>query len=205
MKIKRYRIFLFLPLILLCVFACGKKDAGIVSDDETGFFDFTSDRDKAVKLISEANDELKRIKILYTENREKLEELKAATKAQDLPKVKQVSNELVYTINDGFIFADSARSKIEEAQSLEINQEFKDYLALKEESLDKQVEAFKFLHEAARVMRDSFGSGEKEQIEAARQNFLEKEKSFQAKMEEARKVSEQGDALYKETVNKGGK
>ncbi len=85
---------------------------------------------------------------------------------------------------------------------MNINQEFKDYLALKEESLDKQVEAFGFLHEAARVMRDSFGSGDKEKIEAARQNFLEKEKSFQAKMEEARKVSEHGDQLYKESLNK---
>ncbi len=201
MKLRRSKFLTFLLVVLLCGFSCN-KDAGENSGDDSGFFDFTSDRDKAVGLISEGNDELKRIKILYTENREKLEELKTATKNQDLPKVREVSNDLVYTINDGFIFADSARSKIEEAQNLQINQEFKDYLALKEESLDKQVEAFKFLHEAARVMRDSFGSGNKEAIEAARQNFLEKEKSFQAKMDEARKVSEQGDELYKETLNK---
>lgn len=202
MKSKNYKLLILLLIILLCGFSCGKTNTESDNDDDPSFFDFSSDRDKAVKLIMNANDELKRIKILYTENREKLEELKAATKNQDLPKVKEVSNDLVYTINDGFIFADSARSKIEEAQNLNINQEFKDYLALKEESLDKQVEAFKFLHEAARVMRDSFGSGDKEKIEAARQNFLEKEKSFQAKMEEARKVSEQGDALYKETLKK---
>lgn len=205
MKLYKSKLLLLLIIAVLCGFSCGKNTGESDNDDDTGFFDFTSDRDKAVGLITDANGELKRIKILYTENREKLNELKEATKAQDLPKVKEVSNDLVYTINDGFIFADSARSKIEEAQSLNVNQEFKDYLALKEESLDKQVEAFKFLHEAARVMRDSFGSGDKEKIEAARQNFLEKEKSFQAKMEEARKVSDQGDELYKETMSKGKK
>ena len=203
MKNKSKKLLLLLFIALLCGFSCGKNTGESGNDDDSSIFDFTSDRDKAVVLITDANGELKRIKILYTENREKLNELKDATKAQDLPKVKEISNDLVYTINDGFIFADSARSKIEEAQNLEINQEFKDYLALKEESLDKQVEAFRFLHEAARVMRDSFGSGNKEAIESARLNFLEKEKSFQAKMEEARKVSEQGDELYKETMNKG--
>ena len=201
MKLCKSKLLVLLLTVLLCGFSCG-KNTGENDDDDTGFFDFTSDRDKAVKLIDDANEELKRIKILYTENRKKLEDLKEATKAQDLPKVREISNDLVYTINDGFIFADSARSKIEEAQNLSINQEFKDYLSLKSESLDKQVEAFTFLHEAARVMRDSFGSGDLGQIEAARQNFLEKEKSFQAKMEEARKLSEEGDAFYKDTMNK---
>lgn len=191
---------ILLLIISLLAFSCGGSDEN--GEGEAGIFDFTSDRDKAVGLIEDANNELKRIKILYTENREKLNQLKEATKAQDQTRVKELSNELVYTINDGFIFADSARSKIVQAQELNINQEFKNYLALKETSLDKQVEAFRFLHEAARLMRDSFGSGDKEQIEAARQNFLEKEKSFQDKMAEARKVSEQADELAKQ-ANRG--
>lgn len=198
MKSYKSKFLLLLLIALLSGFSCGKK----ADDDDVGFLDFTSDRDKAVNLIDDANGELTRIKILYTENRQKLEELKEATKAQNSAKVKEVSNDLVYLINDGFVFADSARSKLQAAQELDVNQEFKDYLALKEESLQKQIEAFKFLHEAARVMRDSFGSGDKNAIESARQNFLEKEKSFQAKMEEARKVSNQADEFAKEIKNK---
>lgn len=199
MKNKFNKMLFLLMIVSLCFSACSKNSANDEEDD-LGFF--ASDRDRAVKLIDDANEELKRIKILYTENREKLEELKTATKAQDSAKVKEVSNDLVYIINDGFVFADSARSKLQEAQELNIEPEFKEYLGLKEEGLQRQIEAFKFLHEAARGIRDSFGSGDKDAIENARQNFLEKEKSFQAKMQEAGKVSTQADDFAKEANNK---
>ena len=199
MNFSRRAVFLVLiSAFALNVFSCKKSaDEG----DDAGIFDFTNDNDKAVQLVSEANDELKRIKILYNDNEKKLDELKDALGKNDIPKVKETANNLVYVINDGFVFADSAKSKLEAAQELNINPTFKEYLSLKEESIDKQIEAFKFRHEAARLLRESFGTQDKMQIKQVRQIFKEKEQSFQKAMDEARAISQQADTLAKESLN----
>ena len=183
-------------LILICLtVSCKKSETG---SDNSSILSFSSDdTEKAVVLIQAANDELKRIKILYNENESDLKSLREATKNQDVAKIKQISNDLLYVINDGFIFADSAKSKIDEAQGLKINPQFKDYLGLKEDSLDLQIEAFKSLHEAARLMRDGAGSQNKEEIERAKLAFKEKDDTFKKKMEEAKQKSVQADELAK--------
>lgn len=192
-------IFLISVICVLSFSACRTSETGGDAND-TGIFDFSSDTEKAVRLVGEANNELKRIKILYNENQNTLQELKDAQKERDVERVRTIANTLVYVINDGFVFADSARSKIELAQELNIHQDYKDYLSLKEESLEKQIEAFQYLHDAARTLRDSAGSADKEQIDAARTVFKEKEENFQAKMAEAKKISAQADELAKESM-----
>lgn len=192
--------FIFIFSLLLCFAFSACKNAKTDSDDSSVFNLSSDDNDKAVGLIQEANDELKRIKILYNENETGLKELREASKSQDIAKVKQISNDLIYVINDGFIFADSAKSKIDEAQQLNINPQFNDYLGLKEDSLDLQIEAFKSLHEAARLLRDSAGSQNKEEIEKARLVFNEKDGNFKKKMAEAKQKSEQADELAKKAM-----
>lgn len=197
---KRRFLLLFLLLFSLIAVSCGGSEEA--ESEEGGFLDFSSDTEKAVQLIKEANDELQRIKILYTENENKIEELKTALKDKDTEKVKEISNTLVFVINDGFAFAETAKEKIHQAQELNINQEFKEYLSLKEDSLDKQIDAFKYRHEAARLMRDSFGATEKPEIEKAKQLFEEKEDLFKKTMAEAKKISQDADDLVKESLNK---
>lgn len=195
---KPARIIFIILLFSLAFSSCKKSET---SSDNSGILDFSSDdTEKAVALIQEANDELRRIKILYNENESDLKNLREATKNQDVAKIKQISNDLVYVINDGFIFADSAKSKIDEAQQLKINPQFKDYLGLKEDSLDLQIEAFKSLHEAARLMRDGAGSQNKEEIERAKIAFKEKDDTFKKKMEEAKQKSVQADELAKNAM-----
>lgn len=192
---KPAQIIFTIVLFCLAFSSCKKAET---SSDNSSILSFSSDdTEKAVALIQQANDELRRIKILYNENESDLKNLREATKNQDVAKIKQISNDLVYVINDGFIFADSAKSKIDEAQSLNINPQFKDYLGLKEDSLDLQIEAFKSLHEAARLMRDGAGSQNKEEIEAAKIAFKEKDDAFKKKMEEAKQKSVQADELAK--------
>ena len=198
MNFVRRAILLALTAILtVTVFSC-KKSA---NDNSAAIFDFSSDNDKAVELVTEANDELKRIKILYNDNESKLDELKDALAKNDIAKVKETANELIYVINDGFVFADSAKSKLAAAQELNISPTFKEYLSLKEESLDKQMEAFKYRHEAARLLRESFGTQDKLQIEQVRQIFKEKEQKFQTTLEQARAISRQADDLAKDSLN----
>ena len=193
-------VFILVLSIVICFAFLSCKKAETDSDNSS-IFDFSSDDTaKAVELIQAANDELKRIKILYNENETELKELREASKNQDIAKIKQISNDLVYVINDGFIFADSAKSKIDEAQQLNINPHFKDYLGLKEDSLDLQIEAFKSLHEAARLLRDSAGSQNKDEMEKAKLVFKEKDENFKKKMEEAKQKSEQADELAKNAM-----
>lgn len=189
-------------LILLSafIFSCGAD----VSDNEndSGFFDFSSDTEKAVKLIEEANNELRRIKNLYNQNQTSLKELKEANQNRASEKVKFISRNLVDVINDGFVIADSAKSKVIEAQKFNIHQDYKDYLSLKEQSLEKQIEAFQFLYDAAKLLSDTAGSEDKQQIEKARFVFKEKEENFQSRMEEAKKISLEADDLAKESMTR---
>jgi hypothetical protein len=194
----RVKFNLILLIFICLISSCKKAETG---DDNSSILSFSSDdTEKAIVLIQEANDELRRIKILYNENESDLKNLREATKNQDVAKIKQIANDLVYVINDGFIFADSAKSKIDEAQELNINPQFKDYLGLKEDSLDLQIEAFKSLHEAARLMRDGAGSQNKEEIELAKLAFKEKDDTFKKKMEEAKQKSVQADELAKNAM-----
>ena len=197
------RIVFILVLSIVICFAFSSCGSAETESDNSGIFDISpDDTAKAVELIREANDELKRIKILYNENETALKNLKEASKTQDIANIKKISNDLIYVINDGFIFADSAKSKIDEAQRLNINPHFKDYLGLKEDSLDRQIEAFKQLHEAARLLRDSAGSQNKEEMENARNVFKEKETLFQTKMKEAAQKSQEADELAKEAMKR---
>ena len=193
----KIKIFCLLILAALFCFSCQKTENGA---EDSGIFSFSDDTETAVQLVQDANDELKRIKILYNENEGKIDELKEALGKKDIEKVKEISNNLVYVINDGFIFADSAKGKLEKAQELNINETFKEYLSLKEESLEKQIEAFKFRHEAARLLRESISASDKLEIDQARALFKEKEENFQKTMEEARRISEQADNLAKESL-----
>lgn len=189
-------------LILLSAFVFSCRSDAVETDDNASLFDFSSDTEKAVELVGSANDELMRIKILYNENQNTLKDLKEASQNRDSEKVKLISKTLLDTITTGFVFADSAKSKIEEAEDLNIHQDYKDYLGLKKQSLEKQVEAFQFLYEAVSLLSDTAGEQDKDQAEKARFVFKEKEENFQARMEEAKKISAQADNLAKESMQR---
>jgi hypothetical protein len=174
-------LFLFFALSAFG-FSCRSTESE--NDNDSAFFDFTSDTEKAVALVREVNAEMLRIKILYNENQNALKELKEASQNRNSERVKTISKSLVDVINDGFVIADSAKSKLEDAQKLDIHPDYKEYLRLKEESLEKQIEAFQYLYDAARLLSDTAGSENKEQTEKARFVFKEKEENFQRTMED---------------------
>jgi hypothetical protein len=192
-------LFLFFALSAFG-FSCRSTESE--NDNDSAFFDFTSDTEKAVALVREVNAEMLRIKILYNENQNALKELKEASQNRNSERVKTISKSLVDVINDGFVIADSAKSKLEDAQKLDIHPDYKEYLRLKEESLEKQIEAFQYLYDAARLLSDTAGSENKEQTEKARFVFKEKEENFQRTMEEAKKISLQADDLAKESLRR---
>jgi len=159
-----------------------------------------ADREKAFHLIEDANENIKSIKVLYRQNNAKVDDLQAALKAGDQKKVKELSEELLLAMNDGYLFADSIVDKLEQAQGLDINQTWKRYLALKQESIELQIRAFDYRKSTAELFRDKVGSEDQATLKLARDTFKKNEESFKKYMADAEKVSKEADELRKESL-----
>ncbi len=183
-------------LVLLA--ACKKSETAEISD----ILDFTDDTTAAAELVTQANADLNKIKIMYRKNEDQLEELKTAMSNQDVEKVKKISDDLVYILNDGMKLGEDAIEKIEKAEAMKINPDFKEYLRLKQESLRKQLDAFESRRQIARLLRDGFGANDPKLIERGKLEFKEKEENFQKTMEAAREISKKANQFAKESSKK---
>ncbi len=192
-----WRIVLF-SLVLTSLFACKKADVS----DSYDVLDFSDDTTKAAELVADANEDLNKIKIMYKKNEAQLDELQTAVKDKDIAKVKTIAENLGYIINDGTRLGQSALEKIESAEAMDVNADFKDYLDLKAQSLQKQLDAFEHRRQAALLLRDSFGTNNPAAIEKARNGFKEQEEVAQKILATAKELSEKANTLAKETSKK---
>jgi hypothetical protein len=193
MKTKLLYILIF--VILLFAVSCGEK--GEVLPDLS-----RDDTQEAVKLVDEANKELKQIKVLYKANDGKVEDIKIAMKEQDVIKVRQLAKEAVTAIDEGIALGNSAIEKINEARNLEINENFDEYLTLKEESLRKLVEAFESRRELAKSLSEEFITTDPERINKVKAELMEKEKKFNEIIKEGQEKSREANQLAKDLLQK---
>lgn len=202
MKRRNYNSIYFINLLLLLVCLTACKTTKNNSGDTDGFLGSSEDTAQAVELINDANNNLKRIKILYTQNNRKFDEFKQALANKDIEKVKKLADELQYAINDGYVLAESAKGSIAKTQELNLNQTFKEYLQLKEASLDMQIRAFDFRRQSAKLFRDKFGTDDTIQLKTAQETFKQNEEKFAKYMKDAEELSKQADNLAKESLKK---
>lgn len=171
----------------------------------TGEFEIlgpTDETAEAGKMIQEANQDLQKIKVLYKQNEGKREEIKKALESNDAAEVKRITDEVVYIFNDGFDSGRAAVDKIERAQDMSINDDYKEYLRLKEEALKKQMEAFEEYRQAARTLRDNYDPknvGNREKVKA---DFTTRSENYRKLMEKARDLSNQANDLAKDALRK---
>jgi len=166
---------------------------GILSFDETA---------DAGETVREANNILREIKQRFKDNEPKLEELQNALKEKNSDKVRIVSEELITQINVGTEAGKEAINKLRIAQEKNINEDYKEYLLLKTQALEKYVEAFEERRQAAILLRDGYdpkSAAKRDQVTAA---FKEREEKFKVIMEDARKSSEEANQLAKESLNR---
>jgi len=187
-----------LAISLLAMTACkssGRTDspASIFSSDETA---------EAAKIVASANDDLTKIKVLYKDNENKREDLKKAMEADNAEQVKKTADEVVYLINDGFDSAQSAIDKIEKAQEMQVNDDYREYLRLKEESLKRELEAFENYRQAARTLRDNYDPKNAAQRDKVKEDFKNRVDNYRKLMEEARDYSNQANELAKNALRK---
>lgn len=196
------RNFSFISLLALSLSfsACVGKNN---SSDSSGLGVFSSDdTEKAIQVVTEANDELKKIKAIYKENEGSVEEVQSAMAAKDNAKVKSIADNLVFRINDGITLGENAISKLEEAEKLNINDTFRQYLELKRSSLRKQVDAFEYRRQAAELLSKGFSGNDPKQIDGIKLVFKEKETDFQKVWQEGRDDSQEANDFYKENFKK---
>jgi hypothetical protein len=187
-----------LVISLLAMTACkssGRTDSptSIFSSDQTA---------EAAKIVASANDDLTKIKVLYKDNENKREDLKKAMEADNAEQVKKTADEVVYLINDGFDSAQSAIDKIEKAQEMQVNDDYREYLRLKEESLKRELEAFENYRQAARTLRDNYDPKNAAQRDKVKDDFKNRVDNYRKLMEEARDYSNPANELAKNALRK---
>jgi hypothetical protein len=194
---------IFMTILLfacsLAFAACPAKNGpqqtggGILSFDETA---------DAGETVREANAILKEIKQQFKDNEPKLQDLQTALKEKNPEKVRTVSEELITQINLGTEAGKEAINKLRIAQDKNINEDYKEYLMLKIQALEKYVEAFEERRQAAILLREGYdpkNAARRDQVVGA---FKEREEKFKEIMEEARKSSEQANQIAKESLNR---
>ncbi len=185
--------FLVLVAAVLTAGACSSSGGLIGPADET---------QKAVELVSQANADLRKIRILYKENEGKRLELKNALESDSAAEVERLTNEVVQIINDGTNLGTGAVDLISEAQMLNIHRDYKEYLRLKEEALRLQLSAFDNYRQAARTLRDNYDPKNAGQRDKVKSIFEERSEAYRKIMEEARDASSRANELYKETLQR---
>ena len=162
----------------------------------------------AGKLVQEANADLRKIKELYEENEGdvdkpgKREQLKKALEANDAPQVKKIADEVNFLIVDGMNYAKSAIEKIQQAQEMNINADYAEYLRLKETALKKQVDAFEQYRQASRSLRDNYDPKNDAIRAKVAVEFDERTDKYRSLMEEARDFSSMANDVAKEATRK---
>jgi len=175
------------------------------SSSSSGGFEIlgpADETDEAGRIVAEANVDLKKIKVLYDQNEDKRQQLKTALEANNTAEVKTISDNVVQIINEGFNSGKDAVDKIQQAQDMKINDDYKEYLGLKESALLKQMEAFEQYRQAARTLRDNYDPKNTQNREKVKTDFDSRSEKYQKLMEEARSYSNQANELYKETLKK---
>ena len=185
--------------LIIFTAACPNKNNSAQSGGGILSFDETTEAGETVK---EANNILKEIKQRFKDNEPKLQELQNALKEKNSDKVRTISEELITQINVGTEAGKEAINKLRIAQEKNINDDYKEYLLLKTQALEKYVEAFEERRQAAILLRDGYdpkNASKRDQVVAA---FKEREEKFKEIMEEARKSSEEANELAKESLNR---
>ena len=185
---------LFCAMIALSI-SCrssGRTDSpSIFSSDQTA---------EAAQVVASANEDLTKIKVLYKDNEGKREDLKKAMETDNAEQVKKIADDVVYLINDGFDNAKNAIDKIEQAQEMQINDDYREYLRLKEESLKREMEAFESYRQAARTLRDNYDPKNAAMRERVKEDFKNRVENYRKLMEEARDYSNRANEIAKQAL-----
>lgn len=195
------KLFIIAFCVAFVAAAGGCRSSGTGGGGLLGTGDETA---AAGEVVQEANAELQKIKVLYKENENKREEIRKALEADDAETVRKLSNEVVLLINEGTEYGETAVEKIQKAQEMQINDEYREYLRLKEDSLKRQLAAFEEYRKAAQVLRNNYDPKNSAQRDKVKAEFTQRSENYRKTMEEARDYSNRANELRKEVLQRQG-
>lgn len=184
-------------MILLAFSSACRRSGGSI-----GILSPLDETAEAAAIVADANKDLTKIKVLYDQNEGKREDLKAAMEKNDVVEAKKIADEVLYLINDGTAFGKSAVEKIQKAQEMQINDDYREYLRLKEESLKRQLEAFENYRQAARILRDSYDPKNAAMRDKVKEEFKTRSENYRKIMEDARDYSNRANELAKDALKR---
>ncbi len=155
---------------------------------------------EAGKIVSSANEDLQKIKVLYEANENMRLELKQALESNNAEQVRDIASRVIKLIADGTSFAKNALNKIAEARDMNVNEKYQEYLRLKEESLKRQLEAFENYRLAAESLKANYDPKNEEKRNKVKAEFKDRSERYAAIMEKARSYSYEANELYKEVM-----
>jgi len=191
--------FWCLGLLAISLFISSCKSTGRGDAPSIFSSDQTAD---AAKVVVSANEDLTKIKVLYKENEGKREEIKKALETDDAATVKKLADDVVGLINDGYNNAQDAVDKLEQAQEMQINDDYREYLRLKEESLKSEMEAFDSYRQAARTLRDNYDPKNSAMRDKVKEDIKNRVENYRKLMEEARDYSNRANEIAKDALQK---
>jgi len=184
--------------LIFFIAACSSKN----NSSQTSSISIFDETQEAGNQVLEANNLLKLIKERFNENEDRLDDLQAALKAKDADKVKTLANELVDQIAAGSEVGAEAINKLRIAKDKNINDDYKNYLDLKIQALERYVMAFDERRQAAILLRNGYdpkNAAKRDQVMAA---FKERENKFKEIVEEAHELSDEANKLAQESLNR---
>ena len=128
--------------------------------------------------------------------------MKNSLESNNTEEVKKISGDVVQLINEGFDSGKSAVEKIQQAGDMKINDDYKEYLRLKESALLEQMKAFEEYRQAARSLRQNYDPKNMALRDKVKADFTSRSENYQKIMEKARDYSKHANELYKETLKK---
>lgn len=197
---KRSTFTLFAAALLAaCLLVSCKSSA---NSPGSGIFGPSDQTAQAAELVAQANQDLTKIKILYDQNEGKRVEIKKAMEANDTETAKRIANEVEKLINDGATYANDAIDKLQKAQEMEINDDYREYLRLKEQSLKLESDAFDNYRQAAKVLNENFDPKDTAKRDKVKVDFKELSDKYLDTMERARDYSHRANELAKEVAER---
>ena len=121
--------------------------------------------------------------------------------ANDAETVRKISDDVVYLINDGMVSGKEAIEKLQQAQEMAINEDYREYLRLKEESLTRQLDAFENYRQAAIALRNNYDPKDKAIREKIKEEFKNRSENYRRIMESARDYSKRANEIAKEKAS----
>ena len=158
--------------------------------------------DEANQLNQSAGQDIREIEKIVQENKSKETEVSRALNSGQIDAAKRMMDDSVKAIDRGLERAESAAAKFDKASGLDVDPTIKQYLALRAQSVNRAIEAFRELRRGIIAFRDATGSTSRAATDKARNEIQQSSEKFARLISETEKLERQADEIARRNPDK---